>query len=276
MPEPTPTPTTTTVQTQREEAQSESLRDIIRQYAGWYPRWWLLAAFLCTFTIVAGMLTWDGLLCPSARISSNDALICHVPNVPYLLQILLIWLLFGLLWLLIFTFGFKLAELPTDQPGTLGRILHACTAFEPLYPALLAQGAISWLLINIMWWRDNSPPIPFALLAISVFIAHCSLFHHSPPARHRLYLSTYGLLCLLLLLAEVLFKRNFQAHLGDEWLLLTIEILLVFVGIGAIFWRSQPTRPTRHQLPASMNASISPLTVLSSLWPFNHLFPPQR
>lgn len=281
MPEPTPAPTTTAtqpVQTPCEEPSSESLRDLIRQYAGWYPRWWLLAAFLCTFAIIAGMLTWDGLLCPSTRINSSDALICHVPDVSYLFQILLIWLLFGLLWLLTFTFGFKLTELPTDQSGTcrFSKILRACTAFEPLYPALLAQGAISLLLINIMWWHDNSPPISFGLLAISVFIAHCSLFHHSPPARHRLYLSAYGLLCLLLLLAEVLFKRNFQAHLGDEWLLLTIEILLVFIGIGAIFWRSQHTRPTRHQLPAIMNASISPLTVLSSLWPFNHLFPPQQ
>lgn len=277
MPEPTPTHATTAVQpaqAQPEEPLSESLRDTIRQYAGWYPRWWLLAAFLCTLAIVAGMLTWDGLLCPSVRVNSSEALICHVPDVPYMLQILLIWLLFGLFWLLTFTFGFKPAELPTNQPGIFSQILYSCTAFGPLHPALLAQGAISLLIINIMWWHDNSPPIPFALLAISVFIAHCSLFHHSPPARQRLYLSAYGLLCLLLLLVEALFKRNFQVHLGGEWPLLTIEILLIFVGVGAIFWRTRTTRPARHQLPATMSSSISPLTVLSSLWPFRHLFPP--
>ncbi len=232
------------------------------------PRWWIVAAFLCALTILAGLGVWDNLLCPNAILSNSDALICHLPDVPYFLQIVLIWLLFCLFWFLSFIFGFQVSEASRPRPGSFKQRVQTLTEFRPLQGALLLQGAGAWIFLNIMWWRNTSPPIPFALLSISVFVAHRSLFAASTPEKRRLYLAGYGLMALLLLLIEGLFKRNFQDHLSGEWLLLCIEIGLVLVGFAALFWRSGPSA-------AHTEGDRSPLIALGTLWPFKHILPPE-
>lgn len=247
----------------------------IQHYAGWYPRWWLMAAFLCTVSMLIGMIAWDVLLCPGRNNGSNEALICHLADAAYIVQIGLIWLFFLCLWLLAFMFTFKVTEVPTRQQSRAGKLLRASTDFVPLHSALLIQGILSAILINVMWWVNNSPVIAFALLSISVFVAHCSLFYRSSPEQRRLYLAGYGLLSLILLLIEGLFKHHFQAHLADEWLLLCIQGLLVLIGVIAIFWRLQPAAQRTTQAPSHIEASdqLSPLTILGSLWPFNRFIP---
>jgi hypothetical protein len=232
------------------------------------PRWWIVAAFLCGLTILVGLGVWDNLLCPNAAISNGDALICHLPDVPYFLQIVLIWLLFCLFWFLSFIFGFQINEASRSRRGSFRQRVQRLTEFRPLQGTLLLQGAIAWIFLNILWWRNISPPIPFALLSISVFIAHRSLFAASTPKKRRLYLAGYGLMALLLLLIEGLLKRNFQDHLSSEWLLLCIEIGLVLVGCAALLWRSDPSA-------ARTGEDRSPFMALGTLWPFKHILPPE-
>lgn len=232
------------------------------------PRWWIIAAFLCALTIVAGMGVWDNLLCPNATLTSGDALICHLPDVPYFLQIVLIWLLFWIFWFLSFIFGFQVSAVGRHRSNSFQQRLRPLAELRPLRGALLLQGAIAWIFLNIMWWRNTSPPIPFALLSISVFVAHRSLFAASTPEKRRLYLAGYGFMALLLLIIEGLFKRNLLDHLSGEWLLLCIEIALVLVGLAAIFWRTEPSAVRGE-------SDRSPLVALGTLWPFKHILPPE-
>ncbi|GHO46298.1 hypothetical protein [Ktedonospora formicarum] len=253
--------------------------EAIRSYMGWYPRWWLLSAFFSSLIVITGLAIWDTWLCSISQLETNAALICHLKGMPYLIQIVLIWLLFALLWLLMFIFCFKPIEVSSKQQGRIANLLRAASNFKPLRPVLVVQGILSWLLIIILWWRDDSPPVAIAMLAICVFLAHTHLFYRSTSERKRLYLSAYGMLCLSLLFIELLFKRNFQTHLSSEWPLISFEIIMVFIGIGAMLWHHQPDTQTSiitQPLPIRQHASrISPLTVFSALWPFNHLFPPR-
>lgn len=261
-------------------SKQQTVSRLLRSYAGWYPRWWLLAALFSALLLAAGVGLWNSLLCPT-DITTNKALICHLTDTTDFLQISLIWLLFLAFWLLSFTFGVKWIELPHPRPRTqhIQKKVQQMTAFQTVQSALVLQGIIACGMLVLLWWQNSLPAIPFALLSICAFISHCSLFYQRTTEKRRLLLILYGLVALLLLIAQIIFKHHFFEHLQEEWLLLCLEGLLIIIGTGAIFWHS-PTRETHQrmeiqQLQQQELHNISPLTILASLWPFSHLIPPE-
>src|SRR5262249_47289992 len=138
----------------------------------------------------------------------------------------------------------------------------------------------AFVLINAMWWLDRSPPAAFATLGIVIFLAHCSLFYHTPQRSHRSVVLGYMVLALIMLGVQLGFKPHFWTHLppsNDEWPLLSVGFVLIVIGIATIVLILR--RPARYATAqAARNAyideSLQPWNILRHMWPFSRLFPP--
>lgn len=266
---------------QANQAIDRDVPTIGRGRLGWYPRWWILAAFLCSIIIVIGLLVWQPLLCPDQGNGTAPALICHITSWVSPVHVALIWLLLLACWF-VAALGFNLVEVPRAERSTVGEILRSLSEFGPLHTMLLIQGGVALVIINIMWWLDNSPPIAFTFLSIVVFLANCSLFQRMAPAARRLSLIGYGIVSLGCLVVEVLLKPNFlfplfHAPPQEVWPLVCTQVLLIFVGIGAIFWRPRDTTQltARQAMTRNVRRFDSPFAALASVWPFNRIFTPR-
>lgn len=257
------------------QAPDQYMPSLWRSRGGYYPRWWVLATFCMACLSVVVMLLWNPVFCPQQ--AGHLALpICAVASWPTLLQILILWLLFVALWILTYMLGVGLIEVPRPERNPVINVVRAASEFGPLHPILLIQGAIGLLWIIALWWLDRTPPLTFVLLSILVFVANCSFFQRIPPIVRRYYLMGYGFFSLIGLFLAFLLKHYLQAGIpeGDQPLLAS-ELLLVLVGIRAIFWRPRPGQPLTAQqaLDESIAQVATPLYALRSMPGLNRLWP---
>src|SRR5690242_4165573 len=138
----------------------EAVPNPVGNRAGWYPRWWLLAAFVCSLAIGIGVALWAPLICPP-HTPQAQAFVCGVATWPSIPQILLIWLVFILVWWGISIFGVSSVEIPRVGANPLGPMLEALTRFDSLNSLLYIQGCIALVIINVLWWLNNTPPLAF-------------------------------------------------------------------------------------------------------------------
>ncbi len=251
--------------------------NVVGSRSGWYPRWWLLAALLFCIIMVIGMLLWTPVICPDQQ---HQPLICSVTSLPYLLQVLLIWLIFFLCWFPLSIFGISLVEVPRRDYSLVGSALRSISQFSALHPMLLIQGGVALVLLDVMWWLSNSPPDSFAFLGIIVFLAHCSFFQRLDPRVRRSYFIGYGVLALIAFTAQALLRRDFFSRwpTNDEWPLISVEVVLFIIGIVAVVLEiSRPRRAAQLTAQQARNANInqvaSPFNVLRSMYPFSRIFP---
>ena len=251
--------------------------DIVQGRAGWYPRWWLLAALCYCIVMVILMLLWMPVICPAQQRQSLP-LICQVTNAWYPVKVFLFWLVFIAFWLLFVAFGIGLVEVPQRDENPAGKVLRTMSQFSALYYMLLFQGLIAFILINVMWWLDRSPPAAFATLGVAVFLAHCSLFDRTDRRSQRGYVIGYAILTLVNLAVQMTFKRDFftRPRPADEWPLLCVEFLLLVIGIAAIFYRPRHPqyRSAQEARDGYIDQTTQPWQVLRGIWPFSRLFPP--
>ncbi|HTK12124.1 MAG TPA: hypothetical protein VL485_33440 [Ktedonobacteraceae bacterium] len=246
---------------------------------GWYPRWWLLAALTCSIVVIVLALLWTPVICKGL----SQPGICQFPDLFYPLQVAIIWLFFLALWWPFMAFGIPLVEIPAGSENVIGEAARRMTEFGALRPMILIQGLIAFIIINVMWWLDKSPPIAFALLGMIVFLAHCSETYHTRAENRRNYLIGYGVIALFLFVMQATLKRGFFAanRPPDEWPLLWVETLLmlaaILVGVFAILRRGrQPTQLTAQQAyDQGIDNMATPGNILRTAWPFRRLFPPR-
>ncbi len=261
-----------------QDRQNENVPNIVQNRAGWYPRWWLLAALCYCIIMIILMLLWRPVICPAQHRQSLP-IVCQVTNWWDPIKVFLFWLIFVTCWLMFVLFGIGLVEVPRLDENPLGNFLRKLSQFSALHYMLLLQGMIAFILINVMWWLDRSPPAAFATLGIVVFLAHCSLFNCTPRASRRGYTLAYAVFTLINLAVQMTFKRDFftRPRPSDEWPLLCIEFIRIVIGIAAFFYRPRYTQhPTAQAAQnAHIDQTIQPLNILRNMWPFSRLFPPQ-
>jgi hypothetical protein len=262
---------------------AQNIPQIVRGRSGWYPRWWILAAFCSTITFIVGRLLWTPILCPDPGLRVTRAFICQVSNWPEpvqaLLALLLIVGLFCGFYLLAFTIGFGPVEVYRNERSVFATTLRAMSEFGPLYPLLMLYGSVALVFIFVMWWLDVLRPFTFAFLGISVFLAMCCQFHRFRPDERRSCLILAGLLTIVVFAVEIMFKPNFMSDLlrADELLLLCVQAILVLVMIWLIIRRPPPDPQLTAQDATNINIdrAATPLFALGSIMPFRHIFAPR-
>ncbi len=250
-----------------------AMPNIVDNHSGWYPRWPLLAVFSCAVVIGIGMLLWNPLIC-AVRPVQAQPFICGLPGLP-LLQIVLIWLLFGAFWLLFILLGVPQVELPHRGSNQGGQWLERLTRFDSLSNLLYLQGGVALLMANALWWGNISSPISFAFLSLSVFLAHCNYFYRIEPQRRRTSLISYALIAVGYFIVQFLLRRDLLPSSTAQTPLLLVELLLLITGVVAIRFRQrQPAQQTIQQgRDEFIDQMATPAMVLRGLWPLSRLWP---
>ncbi len=143
---------------------------------GWiYPRWPLLAAMcMAPFAIVGYLiyLYYGGHIC-------NLGLLCDINLLPGWVEVPLIWLAFGLLWLLSLIFGIGSLEGPEPRSRIATFVRHL-SDFEQAHWLLISYGGAALLGIVMAILLRKLSPVAFALATIVVIVAICVLFWRPP------------------------------------------------------------------------------------------------
>lgn len=262
------------VNAQGEQANANAPLNVTAPYTGWYPRWWLLAAFCCSIIISLGQLLWQPVIC------SNDTLpLCSFVDRFSYLMILPMWLLFLAFWYGIFVVSVGHVEFPRRGRNTYGNFVRNISQFHSLSTLIIIQGFIAFVLLNVLWWINRTTPLAFAMLTIVAFVGHCCLFYRLAVDIRRLGFMIYGFVAVMLLVLEITLHPNFVGHWpsGDEWPLLLTEVLLLVVGVIALIntfrYRSTLAQTAIDAHNQSIDNSITWWAALRSVWPLSYLFP---
>ncbi len=254
---------------------NRNIPDIVGPRGGWYPRWWLLSAFLSSIVVMLLILLWNVMLC--RQTGGVQPPVCNYTRLPSVVQVPAIWIIFLGFWLLTLSIGIKQVELPASKRSSFGNVLRSFSQFGPVRALLIVQGCIALLLIIVMWWRDQSTPLSFAFLCIIVFLAHCSFSQQLIPEDRRTGLLVYAFLALCGFFAEWIFKTNFWPPSDNAWPLLCVQGILLIVGVIAFFRRSRAAtqRTAQDQLNINIDRQAGPLAVLRRVWPLSRIWPPR-
>jgi hypothetical protein len=238
---------------------------VVGSRGGLYPRWWIVSAFITG--ILAILLLLVGPYVPCSATSN----LCHFTNWYSILQVLVVWAVFVLVWFLAMIFGIGSIEIPRRERSSLAEFVRSLSEFGPLHSLLLIFGTLALVSLIAMWVLDSTTPLAFAFCSIVVFVANASLFFRRPVYQRRNSLIGYGVLGLLGLTLTLIYRLQ---NIAEQPFFLA-EGLLIVTGIWSIFWRPQPAQlpSAQDQLDANIAQATSPLYVLRSIWPFNRLFP---
>ncbi len=243
---------------------NQNVPDIVGNRGGLYPRWWILSAFVTSILAIMVLLLGPYFPC------SATGNLCHLTTWNPVVQVLVIWAAFILIWLLALIFGVGSIEVPRREVSRLAEFIRSVSEFGPLHPLLLIFGAIALCALAVMWIVDSTSPFAFAFCSIVVFIANASYFFRHNGRQQRGYLIGYGVLALAALILTLLFRL--QSDMEPYFL---AEALLIGIGVWAIFWHPRPTRQltAQEQLDQSNAQARRPLYILRSFWPINRFFP---
>lgn len=238
--------------------------NIVGNRGGLYPRWWILSAFITSILAVLLLLLGPHIAC------SATGNLCHFASWHPVIQVLVIWLAFILIWLLALIFGIGSIEVPRRERSRAAEFISSASEFGPLHLLLLIFGGLALCGLIAMWILDSTTGLAFAFCSIVVYVANASLFFRRTGYQQRNSLIGYGILGLLGLVLTLLYRLQDPR----EQPFYLAEALLIIAGIWAIFWRPRPAQETaQEQWDANLAQTTSPLYILRSFWPFNRLFP---
>jgi len=143
---------------------------------GWgYPRWPLLAAILLTPFIIVGYLInlyYDSHDC-------NFGILCNIDLLPGVVQVLIIWAMYGILWFVSLIFGVIWLEGPASS-NILASFLRRISNFEPVRWLLVSYGGLALLGMVIGVFLNRLTPVAFAMVTIVVIVALYACFWRPP------------------------------------------------------------------------------------------------
>jgi hypothetical protein len=238
-----------------------TLPDLARPYRGWYPRWWLLSAFLCGLLIGGSELT-SKFICTG---QTDQTVFCQFDTWTdpgrQTLVVLCIWLLFLTSWLLAHLLGVGTIEIYKFQRGPIASIFASISEFGPIYILTVIYGVLAFCYIVVIWYLGQYfNALAFSFASILVFVAiSCFLYRQTPTERRTLVLGigVIGICCIIMMFV---FKRI-------QVTILVAEITSVVV-CGVIFFRRRPltAQPTPEEALAYAQANtITPAGVFTSL-----------
>lgn len=243
---------------------NQNVPDVVGNRGGLYPRWWILSAFVTSILAIMVLLLGPHFPCSAA---GN---LCHFTTWNPVVQVLIVWAAFILIWLLALILGVGSIEVPRREVSRPAEFVRSISEFDPLHPLLLIFGAIALCALVAMWVVDSATPFAFAFCSIVVFIANASHFFRHTGRQQRSYLIFYGVLALIALILTLLFRL--QSEMESYFL---AEALLFGIGVWAIFWHPRPARQltAQEQREQSNAQARRPLYILRSFWPINRFFP---
>ena len=160
----------TTKEKHRAEAPNAIMPDFIGDRGWQYPRWPLLAAICLTPFVIVGYLS-D--LFQTCRLG----IICQFALLPALMQALIIWLAFGMLWCISLIFGLRYLEMPRAH-GRISSFVRQISNFGPVRWLLIGYGGIALLGVTIALLLGRLTPVAFSLATIVIIVAICVYFWH--------------------------------------------------------------------------------------------------
>lgn len=248
---------------------NRNVPNIARGKLGWYPRWWIISALLSSIVIVLIALIAPYSTC---TLQGPFHFVCDFNGWNPIFQVLCIWALFGVFWLLAVALGVRAIEVPRreHERSALAKFFRSLSQFGSLHSLLLFYGLIAIGLLFTMWWMQKTTFLAFSFASIVAFVANCSFFQRISRRQRRVYLMLYGLQGIVGLFMIGIFHR-FNA---PEMPFLLLEGLLVLVGIIALF-RPVPLEDTltaQEILEESIRQSMAPSYTLRNMWPFNRFF----
>jgi hypothetical protein len=191
------------------------------------PRWPLVAALLSTVLVAAGIVVWFTMPCVTILGSYRLCRTGDLARLPGVAQSGLVWLLFGLLWLLSWAFGAGIQELRRDGGGRRS-LLRALSDVDALRPIVIGFGVVGVLLGVAGAALGRTQPVVMALGLLPGFVAAWVVLYRPPVEDVPLSPSRQ--------LVEELIRR-------DSWLFRLRSLPLL-----RILW---PNRPRRTAAPDS-------------------------
>jgi hypothetical protein len=141
---------------------------------GWiYPRWPLLAAMCIAPFAIVGYLIY----LYDESYTCILGIVCRTNLLPGWVEISLIWLAFGLLWLLSLIFGIGQLEGP-ELHGRISTFVRRISDFEPVRRLLIGYGGVALLGVALAILLGQLTPVAFALATIVIIVAICVYFWH--------------------------------------------------------------------------------------------------
>src|SRR5205085_1565820 len=149
-------------------------------------------------------------------------------------QVLSIWSIFFVGWLLSLMLGIGSIEVPKRKrmSGT-ARFFRDISEFGPIQTILTFYGLVALLGIIVMWYsniiwptKGFFPPALFALAVIVVFIGHCCDFYRRDPHDRHIRLLVYGLISL------AVFIFTLASSNTSRWSLNGIEVVVLATEFG--------------------------------------------
>ena len=213
-------------------------QDKIRQYSGWYPRWWLLSAIFCALLIGTLKLVEYWTCAPPT------ALLCQIDSWTDWRQevvIGIIWLIFLLGWRLAFILGVKPIEI-AKQRSPIAGFFREISQFEAIYFLLLTYGIIAFICIIAICISNHFNPTIFAFASIVVFVANCSFFYKISLEERHSFIIAYAVLALICV-GVMFLSGRFQLTGSGSYPILMIALILIGSGLWSrvrgFLWRNQ-------------------------------------
>lgn len=162
-------------------------------FRGWYPRWWLLSAFLCGALIGFVQLT-QTLFCGSPAVSP----LCQFNSWTDWRQgaiVGVVWLIFILGWFAFYTFGVVPIEIQRAR-DPLTSFLRAISQYRSVYALLLVFSFFALLVIFATWLLNLFNALAFALLSLIIFVTNAHFLYRKPAEDRQRYMIAYGILAV--------------------------------------------------------------------------------
>ncbi len=244
---------------------NQNVPNVVGMRGFFYPRWWVLSAFLMSTIFL--LIFCFGRFFPC----SSAGYLCSFTTWHPVYQVAAIWLVFLLVAGLAFFLGLGSIEIPGRDHSPIALFFRNLSEFGPLSLLLQLYALIALGVLIAMWLLDRSTPFSFAYLAIAVFVGNTSFFHRHTLRERRSYLIGYGIVGLISLPITALYRSAHQAL----WPFLLAGLLLMVSGIAASFWRPRPVRQltAQEQVDANIARAATPGFLLRNTWPLNRFLP---
>ncbi|MFL5698439.1 MAG: ATP-binding cassette domain-containing protein [Ktedonobacteraceae bacterium] len=133
---------------------------------GGYPRWPILATLILDLGTVAGYL----INLHYSYHACNLGNLCNISQLSGALEVMLIWLIFGALWLVLVILSVTILKNGTSR-SIIGYSLKRISNLESIHWLLVIYGALALLGIIVALLLNRLTPVAFALTTIVMMVA---------------------------------------------------------------------------------------------------------
>ncbi len=144
-----------------------------------YPRWPLLSSIFVSGIVGIVCLLWRFAPCPPGFLHFT----CGIGLWPGWLDMVFLWCLFLLGWLLAFIFGYGTIEVSSRRDQGVRGVLRSISSFEPVRHLLYMYAGLAFLGIVGLAWLKQFQFVPFALATIVIFVALWTVFRQRRQQR---------------------------------------------------------------------------------------------